>query len=91
MDKNQSSTRWTRDRILEELNALGVPAMQGSCSEVYLEKAFDGKPYKPKTSLPNAKQLGDTSMMFQVHPSLTEEQINWVAAQLKSVLSKATL
>lgn len=82
---------WTRDKILEELNALGVPAMQGSCSEVYLEKAFEGKPYKPKTSLPNAKQLGDTSLMFQVHPSLTQEQIYWVAEQIKAVLEQTSL
>lgn len=83
-------TGWSRDKILEALNALGVPAMQGSCSEVYLEKAFEGKAYKPKQSLPNAKQLGETSLMFQVHPSLTEEQINWVAIQIRSVLKQAS-
>lgn len=80
---------WTRDRILSELNDLGVPAMQGSCSEVYLEKAFDGKSYKPKESLPVAKELGETSLMFQVHPSLTVEQMEWVASQLRIVLLKA--
>ncbi len=84
-------TGWSRDKILEALNALGVPAMQGSCSEVYLEKAFEGKAYKPKQSLPNAKQLGETSLMFQVHPSLTEEQINWVAMQIRSVLKQASI
>lgn len=82
---------WTRDRILEELNDLGVPAMQGSCSEVYLEKAFDGKSFKPKASLPVAKELGETSLMFQVHPTLTNEQMEWVSEQLKSVLLEASL
>ena len=82
---------WSRDKILEELNVLGIPAMQGSCSEVYLEKAFDGKSYKPKTSLPNAKQLGDTSLMFQVHPSITSEQMEAVAECLRNVLMKACI
>lgn len=82
---------WTRDRIIEELNDLGVPAMQGSCSEVYLEKAFEGKPYKPKKSLPVAKELGKTSLMLQVHPSLTAEQTDWVSQQLKRVLFQASL
>lgn len=82
---------WSRDKILQELNILGVPAMQGSCSEVYLEKAFEGKPYKPKKSLPVAKELGETSLMLQVHPSLTAEQIDWVSQQLKQVLFQASL
>lgn len=82
---------WTRDKILEELNALDIPAMQGSCSEVYLEKAFDGKSFKPKASLPIAKELGETSLMFQVHPSITSEQMEAVAECLRSVLMKACI
>jgi dTDP-4-amino-4,6-dideoxygalactose transaminase len=88
---DQLKEGWSRDKILEELSVLGVPAMQGSCSEVYLEKAFDGKLFKPKNSLPIAKELGETSLMFQVHPSITNEQMDWVAAQLKLTLLKASL
>tara|TARA_R110001599_G_scaffold326067_1_gene538474 strand:- start:96 stop:1274 length:1179 start_codon:yes stop_codon:yes gene_type:complete len=88
---DQLKEGWSRDKILEELNLLGVPAMQGSCSEVYLEKAFDDKPFKPKNSLPVAKELGETSLMFQVHPSITNEQMDWVAMQLKLTLLKASL
>ena len=88
---DQLKEDWSRDKILEELNVLGVPAMQGSCSEVYLEKAFDDKPFKPKNSLPVAKELGESSLMFQVHPSITNEQMDWVAEQLKLTLLKASL
>ena len=42
---------WTRDRIVSELNARKVPCYQGSCSEVYLEKAFDNTPWRPKERL----------------------------------------
>ena len=81
---------WSRDRILVELNKLGVPAMQGSCSEVYLEKAFEGKSFRPTTPLTNAKKLGETSLMFLIHPTLTEEQMNWVGEQIRSVFVQAS-
>lgn len=80
---------WSRDRIIEEINQLGVPCYQGSCSEVYLEKAFDNTPWRPKVRLPNAKLLGETSLMMLVHPTLTTEEIALSASVLKSVLSQA--
>lgn len=66
---------WTRDRIIEEINALGVPCYSGSASEVYLEKAFDDTGLRPENRLPIAKQLGETSLMFLVHPTLTTAEI----------------
>ena len=66
---------WTRDRIIEEIVAQGFPAFQGSCSEVYLEKAFDGTGWRPEKRLPVARDLGETSIMFLTHPSVTEEQL----------------
>ena len=66
---------WSRDRIMAEINALNVPCFSGSCSEVYLEKAFDGTPWRPAQSLPQAKQLGATSLMFLVHPTLSEHSL----------------
>lgn len=49
---------WDRDRIMQHINALGVPCYSGSCSEVYLEKAFDHTTWRPNKRLENAKQLG---------------------------------
>jgi dTDP-4-amino-4,6-dideoxygalactose transaminase len=66
---------WTREKIIDAINAEGVPCYQGSCSEVYLEKAFDGNGWRPKERLPIAKKLGETSLMFLVHPTLTESEI----------------
>ncbi len=45
---------WTRDRIVNEIVAQGVPCYQGSCSEVYLERAFEGTPWRPRNVLPAA-------------------------------------
>lgn len=80
---------WTRDRIVEVINQHGVPCMQGSCSEVYLEKAFDGTGWRPEQPLPNAKQLGETSLMFLVHPTLTDTEIQKTCSVLKDVLCNA--
>ena len=64
-----------RDKIMGEINEKGVPCYSGSCSEVYLEKAFDNTGFRPKERLSNAKKLGETSLMFLVHPTLTKEEI----------------
>jgi len=64
-----------RDKIMMEINEKGVPCYSGSCSEVYLEKAFDNTGFRPKERLTVAKELGETSLMFLVHPTLTKEEI----------------
>jgi dTDP-4-amino-4,6-dideoxygalactose transaminase len=80
---------WSRDRIVEEINARGVPCYTGSCSEVYLEKAFDNTGFRPKERLPVAKELGETSLMFLVHPTLTDAEIKKTCQVIHEVLEKA--
>lgn len=80
---------WSRDRIVAELSARGVPVMQGSCSEVYLEKAFDGTPWRPAERLPVARDLGETSLMFLTHPTMTDEEIGRHVAMIGEVLDAA--
>lgn len=81
---------WTRDRILNEIVARGVPCFSGSCSEVYLEKAFDNTPWRPVERLPVARELGDTSLMFLVHPTLTASEIDKTCQVLRDVMLEAT-
>ena len=80
---------WSRDRIIDEINKLGVPCFSGVCSEVYLEKAFDGLSFKPTERLKNAKELGETSLMFLIHPNLLQSEMKKTCETLKSVLSIA--
>ncbi|MDD4927924.1 MAG: DegT/DnrJ/EryC1/StrS aminotransferase family protein [Gallionella sp.] len=82
---------WTRDRILEEMNAQGVPCYAGSCSEVYLEKAFENTGWIPGARLPVARALGEASLMFLVHPTLNEDEISKTCSVLRSVMKKATI
>jgi dTDP-4-amino-4,6-dideoxygalactose transaminase len=81
---------WSRNRIIEEINARGVPCYMGSCSEVYLEKAFDNTGWRPLKRLPVAKELGETSLMFLVHPTLTTAEIHKTKVVLSEVLTAAT-
>jgi dTDP-4-amino-4,6-dideoxygalactose transaminase len=80
---------WNRDRIINEIVALGTPAYQGSCSEAYLEKAFDGTSYRPLQRMPNAMQLGETSLMFLVHPTLTAVELRQMTMAITKVLGEA--
>ncbi|HEY0846163.1 MAG TPA: DegT/DnrJ/EryC1/StrS aminotransferase family protein [Noviherbaspirillum sp.] len=81
---------WSRDRIIEEVSARGVPCFHGSCSEVYLEKAFDGTDFRPTERLPVARHLGETSLMFLVHPTLTAEEIDKTCRVFSQVLEMAS-
>ena len=82
---------WSRDRILNEIIARGVPAFSGSCSEVYLEKAFDNTNWRPAQRLAHAKELGETSMMFMVHPTLTAQEIDLTCKVISEVVQQASL
>jgi dTDP-4-amino-4,6-dideoxygalactose transaminase len=80
---------WNRDRIVQEIVGRGIPCFTGSCSEIYLEKAFEKHGLQPIRRLPVAQELGETSMMFQVHPTLTEAHINEAVDVIRQVVSKA--
>ena len=81
---------WSRDRILNEISSRGVPIFSGSCSEVYLEKAFDNTGWRPVERLPHAKELGETSLMFLVHPTLTQQEIVLTCKTLTDVIQQAS-
>ena len=82
---------WTRDRIIADLADKGIPAYQGSCSEVYLERAFDETPWRPERPLPVARELGETSLMFLTHPTLTEDEVDRICDAIRNTLDKAAL
>jgi dTDP-4-amino-4,6-dideoxygalactose transaminase len=81
---------WTRDRIVQAFMDRGVPCYQGSCSEVYLEKAFDGTGWRPEKRLPVARELGETSLMWLVHPTLRPEDIKRTQEVMVEVLTAAS-
>jgi dTDP-4-amino-4,6-dideoxygalactose transaminase len=80
---------WNRDRVIEAINAEGVPCFSGICSEIYLEKAFRKEGLSPEKRLPVAKMLGERSLMFLVHPTLSENDLNRTCQVVTKVLDVA--
>lgn len=83
------SSGWSRDLIIQEINKRGVPCYSGSCSEVYLEKAFEGTGWRPAERLSVARELGETSLMFLVHPTLADGEIEKTCTVLGEVMNLA--
>ena len=81
---------WNRDRIMNEIVARGVPCFSGSCSEVYREKCFQDAGLAPAEPLPVAQELGGTSLMFLVHPTLKGEHIELACRVLREVMGEAS-
>ena len=90
VEPSQLKSDWNRDRIINTIIENGVPCYSGSCSEIYLEKAFDNTNFRPSKPMQVARGLGETSLMFLVHPTLTTEEINKTIEVLKKVMSVAT-
>lgn len=80
---------YSLDKISHEINQRGVPCYSGSCPEVYLEKAFDNTGWRPENRLSVAKELGESSLMFLVHPTLTEDEIKKTCGTLRTVMKMA--
>ena len=81
---------WSRDRIMEAINAQGIPCTVGSCSEIYREKAFTDRGWGLSERLPVARELGETSLMFMLHPTLPDAAMDATAAVVRDVMSQAT-
>jgi hypothetical protein len=70
--------------------AEGVPCFTGSCSEIYLEKAFVRAGIGPKERLPVAKELGETSLMFLVHPTLSDDAVKATWRAVEKIMRQAS-
>lgn len=81
---------WNQQRIVDSISELGVKVFSGSCSEIYLEKAFTDLGIGSSEPLPHARELGETSLMFLIHPTLSSEYIDRTVATVNAVIKEAT-
>jgi dTDP-4-amino-4,6-dideoxygalactose transaminase len=86
----QFKAGWDRDRIMKEINSRNIPCFSGSCGEIYLEKAFTQSGLGPKNPLPVARELGETSLMFLIHPTLTRQNMDDAIAVSSDVFGRAS-
>jgi dTDP-4-amino-4,6-dideoxygalactose transaminase len=91
LDLGRLRNGWSRDRVVAEIAARGVPCYSGSCSEVYLEKAFADTPLHLRGFLPVARELGATSIALLVHPTLGEEHMLQMSQAVREVVAQAIL
>lgn len=82
---------WDRDQIINEIRKEGIPCHYGSCSEIYLEKAFVNNDLTQSERLPFAKELGETSLALLVHPTITEEEIHNTYKVVDRAISRAVI
>jgi len=80
---------WTRDRLLAAFADRGIPGMSGSCPEIYLERCFAAAGLAPSRRLPVARELGETSLAFPVHPTLSEATLVAWGRTAREVLLEA--
>lgn len=88
INKDRIKKGWSRDRIILEINKLGVRCFSGSCPEIYLEKSYKNSNI---SRLVNSKKLGEESLMFEVHPGLTKLEMQLKQSVIRSVLTQASL
>lgn len=89
VDGDRLAPGWTRQRVIATISAEGVPCAEGSCSEMYLEQAFVNAGLEPLTPLPVTRELGETSLVFMVHPTMKERDILDTAAAIRKVMAVA--
>jgi len=88
LDAERLRDGWDRDRILRAISAEGIPCSAGACSEVYLEKAFSPE-LRPPVRLKVARRLGETSLVFLVHPTLSAEDMADICRGVEKVMEVA--
>lgn len=91
IDTDRLAAGWTRDRIIDAINAEGVPAQYGSCAIISNEVAFDTIDLSraPRAELDGAEFAHERSLAFFVHPTMTAGDVDDVAAATYKVLSHA--
>lgn len=82
---------WSHQRIIEAINAEGIPCLSGSCYEIYREKAFLDSGYGPPKPLENAAFMANRSLMFLVHPTLGKKEMMETVAAVGKVMKSATI
>jgi len=88
VEKDALKTGKNRDFIVNQLHSQNVQCFTGSCSEIYLERAFDKIFSKPHRRLPVAYELSNSSLMFLVHPTLKEDHIFKIAQKTKKIVKE---
>ncbi|MGI9405335.1 MAG: DegT/DnrJ/EryC1/StrS family aminotransferase [Hyphomicrobiaceae bacterium] len=84
LELDQLKPGTTRDDVLTALQTHEIDAGSGFCPEIYLEKAFASLKVAPREV---AHALGQTSLMFKVHPTLNPDKLASDAGRARDVIA----
>lgn len=79
---------WDRDRIVASVLAEGLPCAHGGCTEIHRERAFPAV-WQPRTPVPVGAELGRTSFVLPVHPTLTDADVEDLVEAVRKILEVA--
>jgi len=82
---------WSRDRVARALQAEGIPCGSGACPEIYREKAFKDCWFGSDGRFGIAKELGKTSLMLTVHPTLARHDLLDACRAVEKVFHAAAM
>ena len=89
LNTNLLRTGWSRDQVVRALQAEGIPCGSGACGEIYREQAFRQAGLGPVQPLAGAAAAGQASLMFQVHPTLGQSEMDDTCRAVAKVLKRA--
>jgi dTDP-4-amino-4,6-dideoxygalactose transaminase len=82
---------WTRDAIVQELRAQGVPCSSGAAAELHRAPAFPPHPNGKSPDTPAAAALAARSIAFCVHPTLEPAHMDAIASSVRAIMQKAAI
>jgi len=89
LDSRLFKKSMSRELLMKNLNSLSVPCSFGGSGEIYKEKAFKKLNSLKSGALKNASFLEKNSLMLQVHPTITINELKRRAKILRSALIRA--
>ena len=75
-------------KLIEQFNKNKINCSVGSCPEIYREKIFKKLKLYLKQRLPNAKLLGESSIMFPIDPGRSKVKVKTEINSIKKILNK---
>lgn len=91
LDPSKLKTGWDQARVIQAVNAEGIPCFTGTCPELYRERAFSDAGWGQSPAHVVARDLGESSVCFLTHPTLQEDDMRDAAEATGRVLSVACL
>jgi dTDP-4-amino-4,6-dideoxygalactose transaminase len=89
MDLTALKEGWSRNRICDALNKKHIPIKVGACPDISREQAFKAA-FGVQPQHPNAESIADRSFMLPVHPTLSADNMSFIADTVREVILSAT-